>query len=124
MDLAGAGRTVEPGVEAGARNLQRLAEPTDWPNVTVLGNEGKSHVAWRAKKASTIVLEPMAENGLTLLEDVTLRPEPDLAQSLEPMARLRSVFHQGCDLRQVRAHLSVSRRGSSRGCSQLPHPAA
>lgn len=27
MDVAGAGRAVEPGVEAGARNLQRLAEP-------------------------------------------------------------------------------------------------
>ena len=31
--------------------LVAVAEPTDWPNVPVLGNEGESHVASRAKKA-------------------------------------------------------------------------
>jgi hypothetical protein len=64
------------------------------------------------KKRSTIVLEPMAENGLTLFEDVTLRPEPD------------DLFLQGCDLGQIGTHLPVPGKASSRGCAQLPHPAA
>lgn len=44
--------TAEPGMEAGPRDLQNLAEPADRPDVAVFGDEGESHIASRAKKAA------------------------------------------------------------------------
>lgn len=52
MDLASAGRAKEPGMEARARDLRRLAEPADGPDMAVFGNGGESHIASRTKKAA------------------------------------------------------------------------
>ena len=52
MYLAGACRTVEPEVEAGARDNKDLTQPTDWPDMAVLGDAGEPHIASRAKKAA------------------------------------------------------------------------
>ena len=51
MYLAGAGRAIEPGVEAQPRLVPHIAHPADGPNVAVLGDVGKPHVAFHAKKA-------------------------------------------------------------------------
>lgn len=50
MERAGTGQAVEPGMEAGTRDFQHFAEPTDRPNVAMPGDEGEPHVASRAKK--------------------------------------------------------------------------
>ncbi|CAM3322529.1 hypothetical protein PANO111632_14180 [Paracoccus nototheniae] len=47
-----------------------------------------------------------------------------LSQSPEPVAQLRSVCLQGCDLGPIGTHLPVPGKGSSRGDGQFPHPAA
>ena len=41
MDLAGAGRTIEPGVKAGPRHIQRFVQPTDGPDEAVIRDEGE-----------------------------------------------------------------------------------
>jgi hypothetical protein len=51
FNLAGAGRPGEASMEARARYIQNFAEPADWPDVTMLCNEGEPHIASRAKKA-------------------------------------------------------------------------
>jgi len=58
--LAGAGRVVEPSLEARTQELQHLAgptdrptdRPTDTPDTSLPDNEGKPHIASRAKKAA------------------------------------------------------------------------
>jgi hypothetical protein len=52
LDLAGAGRAVEPSMGARARYIQNFAEPADGPDVTMLCNEGEPHIASLAKKAA------------------------------------------------------------------------
>ena len=55
VDLAGAGRAVEPGVEARTRDFQHLAEPTDRPDMSMSDNEGEPHIASHAKKAAAFL---------------------------------------------------------------------
>lgn len=52
MDLAGAGRAVEPSIEAGTHNIQHVTQLADRPDVAVFGDEGEPHFASRAKKAA------------------------------------------------------------------------
>ena len=95
MELAGAGRAVEPGVEAGSRHIQHVAQPADGPD------------QWRCLAMKTNLISPRARKKrsplrlnrwrawLTCLQNITLRTQPC------------DLFLQGCNLGQIGTHLPV-----------------
>lgn len=96
MDLVGAGRTIEPGMEARPRHVQHVAKPADGPDVAVLGDEGEPHVhsadcsdQWRNQPQTRAKKQPPSSRH------VTLRPDPS------------DLFLQGCNLGEVGPHLPI-----------------
>ena len=86
MVLAGAGRTVQPGMEARSRHVQHVAQPADEPDVAVFGDEGEPQVASRAKKAAAFFRMSRFARSRAF------------ARLLGPLAQPRSVFLQGRNL--------------------------
>lgn len=108
MDPAGAGRAVEPGVQAGARTSSASQSPLTGRMCRCPAMKANLMSPRARKKRSAIVLEPMAEKGLTLLEEVTLRPEPD------------DLLPQGCDPGRIGTHLPVPGKGQPPGARSAP----
>ena len=52
IDLAEAGRAVEPGVQARPRDIQHLTQPADRSDVTMSGDKGEPHITSLAKKSA------------------------------------------------------------------------
>ena len=97
---AGAWASVEPGMEARAGDIQRIAQPCHRPDGPVLRDESEPHIASLAKKAAAFFL------------DVTLR------------LQLRDFLAQPIDLELLRLHLTVPGKGTLRVVAKIADPVA
>lgn len=97
MERARAGRVVEPSEEVQTRDLQRLAEPADRPDVAVFGEK-------------TNLTSPPARKAAAFFR-----------MSRSAWSRVTSFFK--AEILARSAQLPVPGKGSCWGCGQVPYPA-